>query len=173
MIPDKRLAALKLPGSPYHYSPAPLEQVHTFLRWRREVAPAEQWDQWLVPTCRCCGEVAWDNLRCTKHQDRNPCVVEGCTRTMPARGWLRDDAFLCGEHWRVHCPPGSPIRKAFNRLGRLARRMGYRRHDRWPDQLQERRWRLWQGLVRRIQRGDPEGHIDQAAIERMFGWADD
>jgi hypothetical protein len=96
VIPDKGLVALSRPGSPYNYSPAPGDQVRRFLAWRREQAPEEQWDQRWAPTCRCCGEVAWDNLRCTKHQDRNPCVVEGCTRTMPAHGWPRDDAFLCG-----------------------------------------------------------------------------
>lgn len=125
-----------------------------------------------VPSCLCCGEPAWPNKRCTKHQDRNPCVVEGCSRTMPARGWLRDDDFLCGEHWRAFCPPGSPIRKAFNRLGRIARKMGFKRHDRWPKELQARRWRLWDGLIRRIRRGN-EGHIDEQAIRSMFGWTED
>ncbi len=125
-----------------------------------------------VVSCLCCGEPAWANLRCTKHQDRNPCAATGCSRTRAANGRLADDASLCGEHWRKFVPPGSPARQAFNRLARVAKKAGYRRTDRWPDELEERWWRLWRGVIRRVRRG-ADGHIDQAAIERLFGWSDD
>lgn len=125
-----------------------------------------------VPSCRVCGEPAWANLRCTKHQDRNPCAAEGCRRTRAAHGQLRDDASLCGEHWRAFVPPGSPTRRAFNRLAALAKRLGYKRTDRWPDELEDRWWRLWRGVMRRVRRG-AEGHIDEQAIRAMFGWSDD
>jgi hypothetical protein len=169
VIPDKGLVTASLKGSPYTFAPCDAGKAREFVDWRARGFPGEQWTLTPAPTCRCCGEPAWPNLRCTKHQDRNPCVVPGCIRTMPAHGWLRDDAFLCGEHWKLHVPPGSPVRRAFNRLGRLARRMGYRRHDQWPEDLQARRWRLWCGVVRRVRRGPPDGHIDVDAIHRMFG----
>lgn len=170
VIPDRDLVAIRLKDSAFQGTP-----MSRAIAERMISSPTIARDRQLVPvpTCLCCGEPAWDNLRCTKHQDRNPCVVEGCRKTCPAKGWLRNDAMLCGEHWRAFVPPGSPIRQAFNRLGRIARRAGFRRHDRWPDELQERRWRLWCGVVRRIRRGPPEGHIDQKAIERLFGWDDD
>lgn len=125
-----------------------------------------------VPSCRVCGEPAWANLRCTKHQERNPCAVEGCRKTRAAKGRLHDDWEICGEHWKAFVPPGSPLRRAFNRLARQAKRLGYKRTDRWPDELEERWWSLWRGVLRRIKR-PAEGHIDQAAIERLFGWGDD
>lgn len=126
-----------------------------------------------VPSCRVCGEPAWPNLRCTKHQDRNPCAAEGCRRTRKAvNGQLHDDWSLCGEHWRAFVPPGSPTRRAFNRLARLAKKLGYKRTDRWPEELEERWWSLWRGVMRRVRRG-AEGHIDEQAIRRLFGWADE
>lgn len=173
MISDRDLVTVQRAGDPYTHGTMERATAERAVDVRLRHRPRDRYELIPVPSCRCCGDPAWANLRCTKHQDRNPCVVEGCTRTMPAHGWLRDDSFLCGEHWRLHCPPGSPIRRAFNRLARLARKLGYRRHDRWPKELQLRRWRLWDGLLRRIRRGEPEGHIDQAAIERMFGWDDE
>lgn len=122
-----------------------------------------------VPSCRVCGEPAWANLRCTKHQDRNPCAAEGCKRTRAAKGWLNDDAYLCGEHWKAFVPPGSPTRRAFNRLARVAKKAGYKRTDRWPRELEDRWWRVWRGVIRRVRRG-AEGHIDEQAVRRMFGW---
>ena len=149
------------------------------------VCTREQGEQWVpggrqgtffltpVPSCRCCGQPAWENLRCTKHQDRNPCAAEGCSRTRKAPGgYLTDDASLCGEHWKAFVPPGSPARRAFNRLARVAKKAGYRRTDVWPPELERRWWLLWRGVIRRVRRGD-EGHIDHAAIQRMFGWGDD
>lgn len=122
-----------------------------------------------VPSCRCCGEPAWDNLRCTKHQGRTPCVVEGCKRTTARRTTY----FVCGEHWKAYVPPGSPERRALNRLARMAKKLGYSRTDHWPEPLESRWWRLWDGIARRVQRRSTEGSIDETAIRRLFGWEDD
>lgn len=171
MISDRDLVQVQKIGSPYTYGtmPRPNAEAAITLRQRGE---GRLFELIPVPSCRVCGEPAWANLRCTKHQDRNPCAAEGCQRTRAAHGNLSDDASLCGEHWKAFVPPGSPARRAFNRLARLAKRMGYRRVDRWPDELEDRWWSLWRGVIRRVRRG-AEGRIDQAAIERMFGWDDE
>lgn len=169
MISDRDLVALTSRKSIYTSTPVPRAQGEARLA---KLNPDGGWSLLSVPSCRVCGEPAWENLRCTKHQDRNPCAAEGCQRTRKANGELRDDASLCGEHWRAFVPPGSTTRRAFNRLARLAKKMGYKRTDRWPDELEDRWWSLWRGVIRRVRRG-AEGHIDQAAIERMFGWTDD
>lgn len=119
-----------------------------------------------VPSCHCCGEPAWENRRCTKHQDRNPCVVEGCTRTAKAPdGRLGSDQVVCGEHWRRFVPPGSRGRRAYNRHRARGRRLD------WPPEAVEAFHRFWDLLVAQIRRraADP-GHLDQREIERMFGW---
>ena len=119
-----------------------------------------------VPTCRCCGEPAWPNLRCTKHQDRNPCLVEGCRRTAKAsRGELADDQVICGAHWRAYVPPRSPMRLVYNRFWRLARKRGG-----WDDALIRRFERFWRAMVLRVRRRSTEGLIDEAEIKRLFGW---
>lgn len=171
MISDRDLVAVKRVGHRVlHYSLAPVERDRA-LRYVAQ-RPESEFELEPVPSCRVCGEPAWANLRCTKHQGRNPCATEGCQRTRAAHGELSDDASLCGEHWRAFVPPGSPGRRAFNRLARLAKKMGYKRADRWPAELEDRWWSLWRGVIRRVRRG-AEGRIDQAAIERMFGWGDE
>lgn len=170
MISDRDLVAIQRTGTRvplYAMAPMPRAEADRYVARR----PASTFTLEAVPSCRVCGEPAWPNLRCTKHQDRNPCAAEGCRRTRAAHGSLRDDASLCGEHWRAFVPPGSPGRRAFNRLARLAKQMGYKRTDRWPDELEARWWRLWAGVIRRVRRA-ADGHIDQAEIERMFGWSD-
>jgi hypothetical protein len=169
MISDRGFVTVSRKSSPYSYAPTDADRAQEFIDWRAQVAPGEEWTVTPAPSCRVCGEPAWPNLRCTKHQDRNPCAAEGCRRTRAAHGDLRDDASLCGEHWRQFVPPGSPTRRAFNRLARVAKLAGYRRSDRWPDELEDRWWRLWRGVIRRVRRA-ADGHIDQALIERMFGW---
>jgi hypothetical protein len=168
VISDRDLVALTRDRSPYTGSPISRERGEA---WLAEHNRDSSWSLAPVPSCRCCGEPAWANLRCTKHQDRNPCAAEGCQRTSKANGQLRDDHTLCGEHWRAFVPPGSPTRRAFNRLARLAKRLGYKRTDRWPDELESRWWRLWAGVIRRVRRR-ADGHIDKAEIERLFGWGD-
>jgi hypothetical protein len=169
MISDRDLVTVEKVGLPISYGTMPRADAERAIEARR--VAGQLFTMTPVPTCRCCGEPAWENLRCTKHQDRNPCAVEGCTRTRKANGYLSVDSSLCGEHWKAFVPPGSPIRRAFNRLARLARKMGYKRTDRWPPELERRWWLIWFGVIRRVRRGD-EGHVDQAAIHRMFGWDD-
>jgi len=169
VITDRNLVAVQRYGSPYQGPAIPRKRGEAWIAERVRYHSSERWTLVPVPSCRCCGEPAWDNLRCAKHQDRNPCAAEGCHRTGAAHGRLSEEATICGEHWRAFVPPGSPTRRAFNRLARVAKKAGYRRTDRWPDELEERWWRLWRGVIRRVRRA-AEGHIDKAAIERMFGW---
>lgn len=169
MISDRDLVALTRDRSPYTGSPISRERGEA---WLAEYNRDGSWSLVPIPSCRVCGQPAWPNLRCTKHQDRNPCAAEGCQRTRAAHGDLRDDASLCGEHWRAFVPPGSSTRRAFNRLARLAKKLGYKRSDRWPDELEARWWRLWAGVMRRVRRS-ADGHIDKAAIDRLFGWGNE
>lgn len=171
MISDRELVILNRTGTRvlcYSVGPMTRDQADRYVADR----PHSTFHVEPVPSCRVCGDPAWPNLRCTKHQDRNPCAAEGCRRTRAAHGDLRDDASLCGEHWRAFVPPGSPIRRAFNRLARVAKKLGYKRSDRWPDELEARWWRLWAGVMRRVRRS-ADGHIDKAEIERLFGWSDE
>ena len=39
--------------------------------------------------------------------------------------------------------------------------------------LKTRFWRFWDGLIKRVRRRAETGHIDQAEIERLFGWSED
>jgi hypothetical protein len=144
--------------------------------------PEHYWDRSAFhaangPVCACCGDISvvrhrggLSPYRCEKHADRNPCVVEGCTRTRAANGHLSNRANICGPHWRAYVPPGSPERRAINRLVRLARKAGYGRTDVWPDALENRYWVLWTGIVRRVRMRSTEGHVDEAAIAALFGW---
>lgn len=163
---SRELVMVQHARSPVPYGTMPREQAE------RAFGRKDLWTLTPVPACRCCGEPAWENLRCTKHQDRNPCAAEGCRKTRAAHGHLSDQASLCGEHWRAYVPPGSPTRRAFNRLARVAKLAGFKRSDRWPPELEARWWRLWRGVMRRVGR-EREGHIDEQAIRRMFGWTDE
>ena len=122
-----------------------------------------------IPSCRCCGEAAWPNQRCTKHQGKTPCVVNGCKRTTGRRTAL----FICGEHWKAYVPPGSPERRVLNRLVRTARRLGYTKTDQWPDGLERRWWTAWSAIARRVEARSSEGRLDEAEIRAMFGWGDE
>lgn len=120
--------------------------------------------------CPAC--ITWDNgeTRCRRHEDRNPCVVEGCMRTRASKGHPLSDAHICGEHWRKYVPPRSPERRALQRMFRLAKKAGFNRNTRWSDDLERRYWRIWAAVVQRGRRRSSAGHIDEAAIHRLFGW---
>jgi hypothetical protein len=121
----------------------------------------------LVSSCRCCGERAAPNLRCAKHQGRNPCAIDGCRRTTSApRGRLADDSWMCGEHWRRYVPPHSKVRRAYHRFWRTAKKTG------WTPELVRRFNRFWDGLVTRARRASTDGRIDIAEINQLFGWDD-
>lgn len=136
------------------------------------------------PACQCCGDYGWQAMRgmelvagthkepdavyrCEKHVGRNPCAIDGCARTHAAGKaapyHYADDDYLCGRHFKIVCPPHSPIRRTYNRFFKLAKRDG------WNMKLRIRYWRFWRGLVRhaRADRGPP---MDIDEINRMFGW---
>lgn len=170
MISDRDLVMLRRKGSPFNHAPVPRASGEASLaRLAQNGADMGRWELIAVPSCRCCGEPAWTNLRCTKHQDRTPCVVEGCKRTTKRHTTF----YVCGEHWKAYVPPGSPERRVLNRLTRTAKKLGYKKTDRWPDDLEARWWRAWAAIARRVQRRSTEGVMDEAEIRRMFGWADD
>lgn len=126
------------------------------------------------PACRCCGEAAMffirahpETFRCRKHEKRNPCIVDGCSRTVTAEGVpLSNDQFICSEHWRRYVPPGSRARRTYNAHVRRMKKKGYtlQRHRAWI--------RFWDTLVLMVRRRSTEGRIDMAEIDRMFGWTE-
>lgn len=133
-----------------------------------------------MPHCGCCGAAfvpseaasitSWKNgtTRCDRHHGRNPCAIEGCRRTRVAPGSAEgdhaDDQWLCDDHWRRFVPPRSARRRAYHGFFRRAKRHG------WTPDLRERFWRFWDQLVHQARRRAAAGHLDQAAIGRMFGW---
>lgn len=134
---------------------------------------ADQFEVVPGPGCACCGE-RWDvmhkavdgSYRCDKHRDRNPCVIEGCKRTTAANGRYGSDQWLCSEHWRRFVPPHSPMRRAYHRFFRLAKRHG------WTPALRRRFWRFWGGLVAQARRKAAGDDLDMGEINKMFGWED-
>ena len=139
------------------------------------------WNGMTYALCRVCGDTAtsddWqrdktrpDLWRCSRHKDRNPCVVDGCRRSRAANGLLSLRQTICGEHWRRYVPPGSPERRALQRLVRLAKKAGYSKLQRWPTALENRYWRVWYGIVQRVLRRSTAGHLDMTEINHLFGW---
>lgn len=166
MISDRDLVAVERPGSPYSYGTMPRAEAVAAIAARG----GGEFRLVRVPSCRVCGAPAWSNLRCTKHQGRNPCVVEGCQRTAkaPPDGTLSCDDVICSTHWRTYVPPRSPERLAYLRLWRLRRKSGE-----WTPFLLRRFWRVWAAIVRRVRARSTEGALDEAEIRRMFGWDED
>lgn len=130
------------------------------------------WEFTVVGTCGCCGSV-WakvgqkPHFRCGKHIGRNPCAVEGCSRT--CKGEYYGDRFhLCAEHYRIAAPPGSKERQVLNRLWRLQRKRTGKGGD-WPQDLNRRYWRVWFRIVA-IGRARTAGDIDMDEINKLFGW---
>lgn len=169
MIPDKQLWNVERLDRPFTSEPMLLADAIKFINGRKNFRINR------VRTCLCCGAVAWDNGRCTKHQDRNPCVVEGCHRTRAANGYLNNRIAICGQHFKAYVRPGSRDRKVLNGMFRKAKAMGCGRKDPWPDELERRYWTFWRLLMRRVIRRSqtPEGTLDEAEIRKMFGWDDD
>lgn len=146
-----------------------------------------------VSYCACCGDdfsavrdrggsiatYSGGITRCDRHWDRNPYVVPGCSRTRaaPERDggpghWLADDQVICGEHWRRYVPPRSSLRRAYHRFWRLAKRQATPDNPHgWTMGLSRRFDRFWRGLVAHVRRKATEGHLDEAEINRLFGWA--
>lgn len=142
--------------------------------------PADTYLIELVMACGCCGDefadvrerggsiVEWPNgtVRCDRHHDRNACAIEGCKRSASTKAQPRNDLHMCGEHWRLYCPPHSARRRAYLAFFRKAKRYG------WSDQLERQFWRFWGTLVANARRKATGGSIDVAAINRLMGWDD-
>lgn len=133
--------------------------------------------------CRVCGydlNAIWRvgaatdrgvDTRCHKHRDRNPCVIEGCSRTRKATHGLSIDDVFCAEHWRAFVPPGSPERRIYNRFFRRAklRAAKYGEEHRWPPAESAAFFRVWRRLVSRA-RARGSGDLDVREINRVMGW---
>jgi hypothetical protein len=131
-----------------------------------------------APICACCGDVAFRDLtcvradadptlreyRCRKHRDRNPCAIEGCTRTRAANGDYANDRTLCSEHWRRFVPPRSKLRRAYHAHWRRAKKLD------WSPKRVRAFDRFWATLVARARRQSVEGRLDMTEINKMFGW---
>lgn len=121
-----------------------------------------------VQSCVCCGQPSWPNGRCTRHQGRDPCLIEGCGRSTGSHGgMLATDRWLCSEHWRRFVPPRSRLRRAYHAHFRRAKRLG-----RWTPETIAAFTRFWDSLVRKVRRAATEGQLDEHQIAAMFGWAD-
>jgi hypothetical protein len=134
--------------------------------------PAESYVMEREPCCQCCGYsshmrglTVWDNgqARCNRHHDRNPCAIEGCTRTNAVNGQYADDQWLCTVHWRIGCPPRSAMRRTYHRFFRRAKKLG------WTDDSRASFWAFWNRLLVRA-RKRCAGDVDMNEVNRMFGW---
>lgn len=123
------------------------------------------------PICGVCGVPLYDlsARRCHKHLKRNACAIDGCSRSRTTESAPSDDDYLCGEHWKMFVPPRSPMRRVYNRLWRLSKKKGG-----WTPDLDRRFWTVWRSIIRRARQahsGQFEGFVDEAEINRMFGWS--
>ena len=145
--------------------------------------PYQRYDHWGEPSgksaqCRCCGDAATfhnqtreemalvhpSKWRCNRHRDRNPCAVEGCSRTEAANGDLHNgDQWICSVHWKLACPPRSRERRLYHAWHRKGRKFG------WPEEMKASYWRFWGRLVAKARKMGA-GDIDMQEINRMFGW---
>lgn len=155
--------------------------------WRKsrlyDGRPAEAWLIERVPCCACCGAdfsdvrerngsiTEWPNgqVRCDRHHDRNPCIVEGCGRTVSATcedGVTRiaDDQAICGQHWRRFVPPRSRARRAYNAHWRRGKKLG------WSPKRTRAFDRFWDTLVIMVRRRAEGGFLDEREISSLFGW---
>lgn len=160
MIPAKDLWTVEKIGHPFTSAPMSLDEA------RAKIGGRQGYRINRVRSCLCCGAVAWPNGRCKRHQGCVPCVVDGCKRTTKRRTTY----YICGEHWKVYVPPGSPERRVLNRLKQLAKKLGYSKTEQWPDDLEARWWRAWDAIARRVGKRSREGKLDEHEIKKMFGW---
>lgn len=141
-----------------------------FAKWIEQKSATDDREFVEVACCQCCGLIAdieWANgqARCEKHHARNPCAIEGCTKTTSTdKGPRRDDQFLCAEHWRRFVPPRSRRRRIYHAYFRKAKRYG------WNDRLAAQFWRFWHRIVADARKRSQDGHIDEAEINRLMGW---
>lgn len=174
------------PEAPGAFSIGTKEKVESWLH-RGLPRPLESYVLEPEPHCGCCGAsclnraslTIWANgqARCGSHHDRNPCAIEGCKRSTAApkdgRGipFIRDDQWLCSEHWRRFVPPRSLRRRAYRAFWRKAKRVGCTGGGDWPADLERQYWRFWDQLVATARaKTDGRGYIDEREINRLFGW---
>jgi hypothetical protein len=155
------------------------------LAWVEQRPDAHHFAIQRAAACSCCGAVndygirndivlVADRLttgplyRCAKHRESNPCAVDGCARTRGAARYYNDRLYLCAEHWKLACPPRSSARAVYNRLFKLKRQHSGK-DGTWPQDLDNRYWRVWGAIVRRA-RSETAGDIDMDEINKMFGW---
>lgn len=121
-------------------------------------------------TCVVCSSNGCNGTdRCYKHRDHTPCSIDGCTKGRKfADGVYGPGTWNCGIHWRLVCPPRSPLRRTYNRFFRIARKLGVAK-ERWPDELERRYWRFFAGMIARHHRG-LVGYINVDEINKLFGW---
>jgi hypothetical protein len=122
--------------------------------------------------CRVCGgpgstrdRAKPEDSRCWRHLARNPCAIEGCTRSTAADGReLALDQWLCSIHWRAFVPPRSRRRRAYHAFFRKAKKYG------WTADLRRRFWRYWRFLIASSRRRATGGNIDVTEINKFMGW---
>lgn len=136
-------------------------------------------DDVAAPCCGCCGSTYrdWSDgkpmivvnavgagvWRCATHRDRNPCAIEGCSRTTAADKAFGDDQWICSDHWRRFCPPRSARRRAYHAFFRKAKRFG------WTPELREQFWRFWDTLISNARRKAAAGKIEIGEVEVTSG----
>lgn len=134
---------------------------------------ADQFEIVPAPGCGVCGtrdgsmygSKDWSQLRCERHRDRNPCLIEGCKRTREAgNAGLATDQYLCGEHWRKYVPPRSRLRKLYHAHFRRGKRQG------WTMKRDRQFRRFWNFVVRVARKRHEGGYLDEAEINRIMGW---
>lgn len=162
--------------------PKELKRIGTFSRSRaRELVEAAEWPYGpreitieRAPCCACCGRTRFTatlkrvgeydapkQWRCEQHVGRNPCVVEGCSRTCAGRH-PNLSSYICGRHWKL--VPRS-MKLVYSRIWRLQKKSGG-----WTDTLIARYWRIWPRIVSvAVNKARGGEYLDLAALEREFG----
>lgn len=120
--------------------------------------------------CRVCGHhmivIKWaDGWRCEKHSRSHACVIDGCKRSCSTEGTPSSEVWICGEHWRLYCPPRSLRRRAYLSFFRRAKKLGG-----WTDELNEQFWRWWATFVANARAKAAGGSINVSELNRMFGF---
>src|SRR3546814_15930443 len=82
MIKDKDLWNVEGLETRFTSSPMPLTEAIAVIGGRKGFRINR------VRTCHCCGAIAWDNGRCTKHQDRNQIGRASCRERVCHYVWI-------------------------------------------------------------------------------------
>jgi hypothetical protein len=96
-------------------------------------------------------------------EKRCPCSIEGCHRSTARK----TSVWICGTHWKRHCPPRSLRRRTYHRYFARAKRHG------WTPEIERGFWRFWELLVRLANAAEKRDAFDMTEINKLFGWTDD